>query len=58
VVFSIGLLIDLLVPDVPEEVLMKMKREHYMAKQALAENQVSTLWSGEPGEHSVVRRTR
>ncbi|KAM8903926.1 anoctamin-7 isoform 2-T3 [Spinachia spinachia] len=39
VVFSIGRLIDLMVPDVPEEVELKMKREHYMAKQALAENQ-------------------
>ncbi|XP_040039244.2 anoctamin-7 [Gasterosteus aculeatus] len=39
VVFSIGRLIDLIVPDVPEEVELKMKREHYMAKQALAENQ-------------------
>lgn len=44
-VFSIGRLIDLIVPDVPEEVELKMKREHYMAKQALAENQVKTLRS-------------
>uniref|UniRef100_A0A8C2Z1S2 Anoctamin n=1 Tax=Cyclopterus lumpus TaxID=8103 RepID=A0A8C2Z1S2_CYCLU len=53
VVFSIGLLIDLVVPDVPEEVELKMKREHYMAKQALAENQVPvqgpvTIPSGPP----------
>ena len=40
VVFFIGRLIDLMVPDIPEEVEMKMKREHYMAKEALAENQV------------------
>lgn len=40
VVFFIGRIIDLMVPDVPEEVEMKMKREHYMAKEALAENQV------------------
>uniref|UniRef100_A0A3Q3WCA1 Anoctamin n=1 Tax=Mola mola TaxID=94237 RepID=A0A3Q3WCA1_MOLML len=40
VVFFIGRMIDLMVPDVPEEVEMKMKREHYMAKEALAENQV------------------
>lgn len=39
VVFLIGRLIDLMVPDIPEEVEMKMKREHYMAKEALAENQ-------------------
>lgn len=40
VVFFIGRLIDMMVPDIPEEVEMKMKREHYMAKEALAENQV------------------
>ncbi|KAM9813117.1 anoctamin-7 isoform X2 [Syngnathus typhle] len=40
VVFLIGRLIDLMVPDIPEEVELKMKREHYMAKEALAENQV------------------
>nr|XP_008286250.1 PREDICTED: anoctamin-7-like [Stegastes partitus] len=39
VVFFIGRLIDLMVPDIPEEVEMKIKREHYMAKEALAENQ-------------------
>lgn len=40
VVFFIGRFIDLMVPDVSEEVEMKIKREHYMAKEALAENQV------------------
>ncbi len=30
-----------MVPDIPEEVEIKIKREHYMAKEALAENQVS-----------------
>lgn len=39
VVFFVGRLIDMMVPDIPEEVEMKMKREHYMAKEALAENQ-------------------
>ncbi|KAM9317962.1 anoctamin-7 isoform 2-T2 [Pholidichthys leucotaenia] len=39
VVFFIGRLIDFMVPDVSEEVEMKIKREHYMAKEALAENQ-------------------
>uniref|UniRef100_UPI0037E9C662 anoctamin-7 n=1 Tax=Semicossyphus pulcher TaxID=241346 RepID=UPI0037E9C662 len=39
VVFFVSRLIDLMVPDIPEEVEMKMKREHYMAKEALAENQ-------------------
>uniref|UniRef100_A0AAQ6A4W1 Anoctamin n=1 Tax=Amphiprion ocellaris TaxID=80972 RepID=A0AAQ6A4W1_AMPOC len=45
VVFFIGRLIDLMVPDIPEEVELKIKREHYMAKEALAENQVQTLTS-------------
>ncbi|KAG7225927.1 hypothetical protein INR49_018528 [Caranx melampygus] len=39
IVFFIGRLIDMMVPDIPEEVEMKMRREHYMAKEALAENQ-------------------
>ncbi|MBN3298497.1 ANO7 protein, partial [Amia calva] len=40
VVFFIARLIDMMVPDIPEEVEIKIKREHYMAKEALAENQV------------------
>ncbi|XP_077396596.1 anoctamin-7 isoform X2 [Festucalex cinctus] len=57
VVFFIGRLIDMMVPDIPEEVELKMKREHYMAKEALAENQAlgrtmipmqTSDWSGEP----------
>uniref|UniRef100_M4AIV3 Anoctamin n=1 Tax=Xiphophorus maculatus TaxID=8083 RepID=M4AIV3_XIPMA len=43
VVFFIHRLIDLIVPDIPEDVELKMKREHYMAKQALAENKVQHL---------------
>ncbi|XP_055472765.1 anoctamin-7 [Psammomys obesus] len=39
VVFSIGRFLDLLVPDVPESVEIKVKREYYLAKQALAENE-------------------
>lgn len=39
VVFFIGHLIDIMVPDIPEDVEIKIKREHYMAKEALAENQ-------------------
>ena len=41
-VFSIGRVLDLLVPDIPESVEIKVKREYYLAKQALAENEVST----------------
>lgn len=39
VVFSIGRVLDLLVPDIPESVQIKVKREYYLAKQALAENE-------------------
>lgn len=34
-------MIDWMVPDVPEEVEIKIKRERFMAKEALAENQVN-----------------
>lgn len=37
--FSIGRILDLLVPDIPESVQIKVKREYYLAKQALAENE-------------------
>jgi anoctamin-7 len=40
-VFSIGRALDLLVPDIPESVEIKVKREYYLAKQALADNEVS-----------------
>uniref|UniRef100_A0A673NIE4 Anoctamin n=1 Tax=Sinocyclocheilus rhinocerous TaxID=307959 RepID=A0A673NIE4_9TELE len=42
VVLLIGRIIDWMVPDIPEEVEIKIKREHYMAKEALAENQQRT----------------
>ncbi|XP_038196056.1 anoctamin-7 isoform X2 [Arvicola amphibius] len=45
VVFSIGRLLDLLVPDIPESVEIKVKREYYLAKQALAENETGSPWS-------------
>uniref|UniRef100_G1MDX7 Anoctamin n=1 Tax=Ailuropoda melanoleuca TaxID=9646 RepID=G1MDX7_AILME len=41
VVFSIGRVLDLLVRDIPESVEVQVKREYYLAKQALAENEVS-----------------
>ncbi|KAF1480664.1 Anoctamin-7, partial [Pygoscelis antarcticus] len=40
VVFFIGRVIVWLVPDVPESVEVKVKREQYLAKEALAENKV------------------
>ena len=45
-VFGVCRLIDILVPDVPESLSLKMRRERYLAKQALADTeammQVST----------------
>ena len=35
--FGVCRLIDILVPDVPESLSLKIKREHYLAKQALAD---------------------
>ena len=40
--FGVGRLIDFAVPDVPESLEIKIKREAYLAKQALQEVQVST----------------
>ena len=37
IVFGICRLIDLMVPDVPESLEVKIKRERYLAKQALAD---------------------
>ena len=37
VVFGICRLIDFMVPDVPEALEIKIKRERYLAKQALAD---------------------
>ncbi|XP_065496258.1 anoctamin-7 [Caloenas nicobarica] len=40
VVFFIGRVIAWLVPDIPESIEVKVKRERYLAKEALAENKV------------------
>uniref|UniRef100_A0A4W6BN82 Anoctamin n=1 Tax=Lates calcarifer TaxID=8187 RepID=A0A4W6BN82_LATCA len=45
VVFFVLRAIDWLVPDVPESLELKIKRERYLAKQALAENQEALLVS-------------
>lgn len=37
VVFGVCHLIDILVPDIPESLEVKIKRERYLAKQALAD---------------------
>nr|XP_028586804.1 anoctamin-7 [Podarcis muralis]XP_028586805.1 anoctamin-7 [Podarcis muralis] len=42
VVFFIARLIDMMVPDIPEVVEIKVKREQYLAKEALAENKALT----------------
>ena len=38
VVFFVGRMIDWAVPDVPETLRIKIKRENYLAKQALTDN--------------------
>ncbi|XP_065700767.1 anoctamin-7 [Patagioenas fasciata] len=43
VVFFIGRVIAWLVPDIPESVEVKVKREQYLAKEALAENKPGNL---------------
>uniref|UniRef100_A0A8C6YJX4 Anoctamin n=1 Tax=Nothoprocta perdicaria TaxID=30464 RepID=A0A8C6YJX4_NOTPE len=48
VVFFIAGLIKLLVPDIPESVEVKVKRERYLAKEALAENKVGFASLGAP----------
>ncbi|XP_074449128.1 anoctamin-7 [Larus michahellis] len=48
VVFFTGRVIAWLVPDIPESVEVKVKRERYLAKEALAENKVSVGMSGLP----------
>ncbi|TSR39555.1 Pleckstrin homology domain-containing family M member 2 [Bagarius yarrelli] len=42
-VFFVLRLIDWMVPDVPESLELKVKRERYLAKQALADNQEALL---------------
>lgn len=49
VVFFVLRAIDWIVPDVPESLELKIKRERYLAKQALAENQEVLLASGGRG---------
>ena len=44
-VFGICRLIDILVPDVPESLELKIKRERYLAKQALADTEALLLVS-------------
>lgn len=45
VVFFVLRAIDWIVPDVPESLELKIKRERYLAKRALAENQEALLVS-------------
>ncbi|XP_046941440.1 anoctamin-7 isoform X7 [Lynx rufus] len=52
VVFSIGRILDLLVPDIPESVEVKVKREYYLAKQALAENEALSGTNGAKDNYS------
>ncbi|GAB5576161.1 anoctamin-4 isoform X4 [Prionailurus iriomotensis] len=58
VVFSIGRILDLLVPDIPESVEVKVKREYYLAKQALAENEEPTPGTPRPPAEGASRTTK
>ncbi|KAK3105042.1 hypothetical protein FSP39_015898 [Pinctada imbricata] len=54
VVFGICKLIDFLVPDVPEALELKIKRERYLAKQALADTDtIMKIARGEDDEDDV-----
>uniref|UniRef100_A0A3Q3M7E0 Anoctamin n=1 Tax=Mastacembelus armatus TaxID=205130 RepID=A0A3Q3M7E0_9TELE len=53
VVFFVLRAIDWIVPDVPESLELKIKRERYLAKQALAENQEALLVSRSRGVASA-----
>jgi len=43
VVFGVCRLIDFVVPDVPESLDLKIKRERYLARQALADTAAAAL---------------
>jgi len=43
VVFGICRLIDIIVPDIPESLDLKIRRERYLAKQALADSASAAL---------------
>uniref|UniRef100_A0A668AYJ8 Anoctamin n=1 Tax=Myripristis murdjan TaxID=586833 RepID=A0A668AYJ8_9TELE len=62
VVFFVLRAIDWMVPDIPESLELKIKRERYLAKQALAENQEALLVSrgrgATPGVSSICGLTR
>ena len=55
-VFTICRLIDVLVPDIPQEVEHKIKRERYLAKQALTDSEellkVNQLLEGDQNEQT------
>ncbi|XP_068607157.1 anoctamin-7 [Brachionichthys hirsutus] len=57
VVFFVLRAIDWIVPDVPESLELKMKRERYLAKQALTENQEALLVSRGRGATPVTPGT-
>ncbi|KAM9316467.1 anoctamin-7 [Gastrophryne carolinensis] len=55
IVFLLGRLIDLVVPDIPESIEMKVKREEYLAKQALAEHEALFKKTSHLEEEDVAR---
>lgn len=56
-VFFVLRAIDWIVPDVPESLELKIKRERYLAKQAMAENQEALLASGGRGAAAATAAT-
>lgn len=57
VVFLVLRAIDWIIPDVPESLELKIKRERYLAKQALAENQEVLLRTRGQGVASATQGT-
>ncbi|CAA9996507.1 unnamed protein product [Nesidiocoris tenuis] len=53
VVFGICRLIDIVVPDIPESLEVKIKRERYLAKQALQDSD-TIMKDSEPGDQEIM----
>ncbi|XP_036611726.1 anoctamin-7 [Trichosurus vulpecula] len=49
VIFSVAWLINIIVPDIPESVEIKVKQEYYLAKEALADHEVTPGTKPFPG---------
>jgi len=60
-VFGVCKMIDIMVPDVPEALELKIKRERYLAKQALADTdtlmKVQNNTISASHYHAILKRT-